>query len=326
MELRAFPLRVALFLLGALLIPASAWAWGPATHLELGTRVLANLGLLPLALQELLRAHPLDYLYGSIAADIVVAKRFTHYLRHCHRWTVGLEVLARARKPPQEAFAWGYLSHLAADVVAHNYFVPYKTIMSFTTRAMNHTYWEVRFDTYAPEEVWHIPYRISRQMHLDNDEILKSVLSRTLLSFQTNKVIFNSVVLMGRFRRWHEIIRQAMSQSRLELDPERVRQYKELSLNAVLGYLIDREDAWCFRADPTGSESLKAASVIRTHLRRRYRKGRLSREAFFEVLERYQPHLEASVYAEPSSRELVDTALELLASPPSSEAVMETGD
>jgi hypothetical protein len=221
-------------------------------------------------------------------------------------------VLGRAAKPSQEAFAWGYLAHLAADVVAHNYFVPQKTILSFNTRAMNHTYWEVRFDTHAPDEVWNIPYRMSPKLYSDNDEVLKTVLSRTLLSFQTNKVIFNSVVLMGRFRKWHDIIRQALSQSRLVLDPERVRRYKELSLDAVLGFLIDREESWAFRADPTGHESLKAASVIRSHLRRLYRRGHISREAFLDIVERYRPHLEASIYAEPNSRELVHAALDLL--------------
>lgn len=318
MHLTSLCLRIAL-LAAIAAVPEAAWAWGPATHLELGTQVLGNLGLLPLPLQDLLRSHALDFLYGSIAADIVVAKRFTHYLRHCHRWTFGLEVLGRAEKPSQQAFAWGYLAHLAADVVAHNDFVPYKTILSFNTRAMNHTYWEVRFDTHAPEEVWTIPYRISRRTHDDNDAVLKSVLSRTLLSFQTNKVIFTSVVLMGRFRKWHEVIRQALGQSRVVLDPARVARYKERSLEAVLGFLIDREDARCFRADPTGHQSLKAAAVIRTHLRRMYKRGELSRNGFVDVLERYRPHLEASVYAEPSSHELVEAALALLARDPAPE-------
>lgn len=315
MRLCARTLRVLLLTLATVAVPAAAWAWGPATHLELGSRVLENLGLLPLAVQKLLRAYPLDYLYGSIAADIVVAKRFTHYLRHCHRWTLGLEVLERAGKASQQAFAWGYLSHLAADVVAHNYFVPYKTILSFNTRAMNHTYWEVRFDTHAPDEVWNLPYRMSPKIHADNDDVLKTVLSRTLLSFQTNKVIFNSVVLMGRFRKWHDIIRQALAQSRLVLEPDRVARYKELSFAAVLGFLIDREEAWCFRADPTGQECLKAAAIIRSHLRGLYRRGHLSRAGFLEVLERYRPHLEASIYAEANAAELVEAALDLLEPP-----------
>jgi hypothetical protein len=179
---------------------------------------------------------------------------------------------------------------------------------------MNHAYWEIRFDTKAPDEVWHIPPRISRKMHLDNDELLKKVLSRTLLSFQTNKVIFTSVVLMGRFRMWHDLIRQTLSQSRLVLEPERIALYKDRSLDAVLGFLVDRENAWCFRADPTGHESLKAASIIRSHLRRHYRGGQLSREAFLETLDRYRPHLEASIYAEPNAYELVEAALPLLES------------
>jgi len=299
-----------------LLLPRDALAWGPATHLELGTRLLGNLALLPLALQVLLRAHPLDFLYGNIAPDIVVGKKFGHYLRHCHRWPVGLEVLDLARSEAEQAFALGYLAHLSADVVAHNYFVPYKTILSFNTRAMNHAYWEVRFDTHAPDEVWHIPYRISDKMLGDNDELLKKVLSRTLLSFQTNKVIFNSVVLMGRFRKWHDIIRQALAQSRVVLDPQRVERYKDLSERAVLGFLIDREDSWCFKSDPTGNQSLKAASIIRSHLKRLYRRGHLSRDSFQEILEQYRPHLEASIYAEPSSHELVDAALELLRQQP----------
>jgi hypothetical protein len=308
----ASPLLVLVLSALVLLLPSTAAAWGPATHLEIGIRITENLGILPLALQELLRLHPLDFLYGNIAADIVVGKRFTHYLRHCHRWAVGLEVLGNARKPSQEAFSWGYLTHLAADVVAHNYFVPYKTILSFHTRAMNHAYWEVRFDTYAPDEVWHVPRRLSPKMHVDNDELLKKVLSRTLLSFETNKVIFNSVLLMGKFRKWHDLIRQAMAQSHVALDPERVARYTALSVDAALGFLVDREDAWCFRADPTGYESLKAASIIRSHLRRRYRQGHLSRGSFLDILHRYQPHLEASIYAEPNAYELVEAALPLI--------------
>lgn len=299
-------------LAAGLALPAAALAWGPATHLELSTKILENLGLLPLALQELLAAHPLDFLYGSIAADIVAAKKFSHYLRHCHRWAVGLEVLAKAEKPPQKSFAWGYLSHLAADVVAHNYFVPYKTILSFNSRAFNHAYWEVRFDACASDAAWKIPHVINRKRLEDDDRILKEVLSNTLLSFQTNKVIFNGVILAGRFNKWREIVGQASAQSKMILDPKRVERYKELSANAILSFLIDRENAWCFQIDPTGRQSLKAAAVIRCHIRRLYRKGRLSRQSFKHLLHRYRSSLEENIYAGHSSQRLVDAAFELL--------------
>lgn len=297
-------------ILGAIfLVPAAAHAWGPATHLELAGRLLERLDLLPPAVALLLRTHPLDFFYGSIAADIVVGKRFSHYLHHCHRWAVGLEVQGEAATPSQQAFAWGYLSHLAADVVAHNYFVPYKIILAFPYRGMTHTVWEVRFDTLAPEEVWDIPRSISRRMHVDNDEILKKVLSKQLFSFETNKVFFNNVVLMGRFRKWHEIIRRALSQAGPPLDPERVEYYKSLSVEAVIAVLQEREDAWCFRADPTGHQSLAAAGTIVRELRRLFRNGELSQERFGEVMDRYRPHLEASIFAKPNAEELVRTAM-----------------
>lgn len=311
MDRRAL-LPLALLAAVAVLLPDIALAWGPATHLELAVRLLGNLSQLPGATAALLAAHPLDYCYGTIAADIVAAKRFAHYLHHCHRWTAGLEVLDSAEKPSQKAFAYGYLSHLAADVVAHNYFIPYKTILGFNARGRNHAFWEIRFDAFAPATVWKIPPQISREMHLDNDELLKKVISRQLFSFQTNKVFFNNVVLLGRFRRWHTLIAQTLAQSQPALEPDRVDHYKDLTHNAIVSVLCDREDAWCYRADPTGHQSLEAASTIARHLRRSFRRGELSRDLFCEVVNRYRPHLEASVYAKPNTDELVREAIELI--------------
>jgi hypothetical protein len=190
--------------------------------------------------------------------------------------------------------------------------VPYKIILGFPSRGLTHAYWEVRFDTLAPEEVWTIPQNISHHMHTDNDEILKKVLSKQLFSFQTNKVLFNNVILMGRFRKWHAVIRQALPRTAPLLDPERVEYYKALSAEAAMAVLRDREDAWCFRADPTGHQSLNAASTIARELRRLFREGELSRDRFEEVMDQYRPHLEASIFAKPNADELVRAAMEMV--------------
>ena len=75
----------------ALLLPGEAFAWGPGVHLSLGARLLANPQALPAGLQALLAAWPLDFLYGCVAADITLGKKFTHYLEHCHNWRIGLK-------------------------------------------------------------------------------------------------------------------------------------------------------------------------------------------------------------------------------------------
>ena len=53
-----------------LMLPDHAWAFGPATHVLLGSTMLDMLHLLPPDLAQLLRAHPQSYLYGNMAADI----------------------------------------------------------------------------------------------------------------------------------------------------------------------------------------------------------------------------------------------------------------
>ena len=63
-------------LAGIVLLPAVAHAWTPGTHVYLGESVLANLHQLPAVVADLLRAFPYDYLYGNIAADTSLAKKY----------------------------------------------------------------------------------------------------------------------------------------------------------------------------------------------------------------------------------------------------------
>ena len=46
---------------------------------------------------------PYDFLYGSIAADTSIAKKYAPAGRHCHSWTVGLEIYDKARDEPLRA-------------------------------------------------------------------------------------------------------------------------------------------------------------------------------------------------------------------------------
>jgi len=110
------PLIALLGVLLVVLVPQEAHAWGPVTHLVHGATVLARLSTLPMSLQGILRAFPDAYLYGCVGADIIQAKKFARDLRyHCHSWNVGWQVLDAAGNDSERAFAYGYLTHLAAD-------------------------------------------------------------------------------------------------------------------------------------------------------------------------------------------------------------------
>ena len=135
-----------------LLQPEPLWAWGPGAHVALGEGVLASLYLLPPAVRAIIESHPVQFLYGSIAADISFAKKYVPEGRHCHHWHVGEEILAAADSPELAAVGYGYLAHLAADTVAHNLFIPRQLLVTSTTQAVGHTYWEHRMDIHDGEE------------------------------------------------------------------------------------------------------------------------------------------------------------------------------
>lgn len=257
---------ISVFLL-LLFWPDNALAWGPATHLQLGWHILHDSVPLIAPVKVLIEAYPYDYLYGCISADIVVGKRFTRALNHCHNWRIGFKVLNRADSPSQKAFAYGYLSHLAADTIAHNYFVPEKMVTAFSTRLLRHIYWEMRFDALADRVVWNLPYEIMKDVHKDNDPLLEGVLENTILSFRTNKTIFNNVMLIHRMEQWHNMINKLSSYSRWVLHKEDAEVYYQRSLNAVTDILCHSERAVCIKEDPTGRKNLTTAKRLRRKLK-----------------------------------------------------------
>src|SRR5689334_24733800 len=99
---------------------------------------MRSLALLPSSIAQIIAAFPYDFLYGSIAADTSIAKKYAAAGRHCHAWHVGFEIHDAAPEGRLRAFGLGYLAHLAADAVAHNYFVPKQLAVTSTTAALGH--------------------------------------------------------------------------------------------------------------------------------------------------------------------------------------------
>src|SRR5208337_4442014 len=131
-----------------LLIPQPAFAWGPVTHIALGMQVLATVITPDHPLQAALLKAPEVFLYGSLAPDIVQGRRLQSRLRrHSHNWDTGFALLQSASGDQQLAFAMGYLAHLGADVVAHNFFLPACLIGNFGSRFGGHIYTEACFDS-----------------------------------------------------------------------------------------------------------------------------------------------------------------------------------
>ncbi len=261
------------------LAPADAWAWGPITHLVHGSDVLKNLTILGWSLQQLLRHHRLEYLYGCVGADITQAKKYTRAQQaHCHSWQVGWAVLQRAQTDAQRAFAYGYLTHLAGDVYSHNHFVPTQLIVSFRARTLRHIYWEARFDALQHAVHRDLIRELRSRRFPECDALVKDVVARTLFSFRTNKRIFDGFIAVHDLEQWHRIMRRLIAGSRYPLPVEVVGRYNTVCQANAVDVLRHGKRANCQAADPTGLDALTLAKEVRATLKGLQRRGRITRK------------------------------------------------
>lgn len=285
-----------IFVVSVVLLSAeNAFAWGGGMHLLVGTSVLNNLGSLPAGMAALLATHPNDFLYGCISADITIGKKFTHYLLNCHRWAIGKKVLQSAHTDSQRACAYGYLSHLAADSIAHNYYVPYKIMRSFPTITMKHTYWEMRFETFVSKEIWERARAVCRSDQSANDTLMRGVVAPTIFSFNTNKRIFNSIMLLSRLEKWQAVMHTLSENSRYVLSTDDRNEYLRLTEEAVLSFLADPGNSPMLKVDPTGERALAMAEAMRKNLRLLYKGGRMTKAEGFEQVEAIREKLRLSL-------------------------------
>jgi len=245
-----------------LALPEPAWAWTPGTHVYLGESLLANLQVLPAVVSELLRAYPYDFLYGNIAADSSIAKKYAPLGRHCHFWHVGQEIHDAAPSDSLRAFGLGYLCHLAADVVAHNYFVPRQLVLTAGTAGMGHSYWESRIDTHLGGRY---PRAAKDLILMDTaaaDAHLDTIISPTIFSVRTNRRLFRGMVHLTENRGWQRALKVSVERSRWPLTDAEVERHLALSYDYMV-QLLSNEQAAPRRFDPSGERPLHTAKVLR---------------------------------------------------------------
>lgn len=260
------PGRVLLALLGvvaaAAALPDQLHAWTPGTHIYLAQNVLASAHLLPPTVADLIRAFPFDFLYGNIAADSTIAKNFAPVSRHCHHWHVGQEIHDLAPTDALRAFGLGYLSHLAADTVAHNYFVPRQLAVTSSRSGLGHAYWESRFETHLGAGFARTAKDVIQLDHSPADAHLDQLISPTIFSVRTNRRLFRGMVHLVETRSWQRAFRMASQHSRWDLPDDDVERHMALSYEFVMEMLGD-DRPLARRLDPAGAEPLRAARYLR---------------------------------------------------------------
>jgi hypothetical protein len=279
-----------------LLMPTTAEAFGPITHIHIGCQILDKLPLLVPVLGQMLNFYYREFLYGCIAADVIVAKNLASGDLHCHNWNVGFSVLENADTDTQRAFAWGYLCHLAADVIAHNYFVPWKLVTGFPSRITGHTYWEIRLDQKAPSSAWQLIEQISRQRFTEQNGLLARTIEGTIFRFDTNLKIFNGLILLQRLKRWRQILNRMNQRSAWELTAYETEEIYRMSIDSVLDLFTHQSNSLTYRADPAGIHNLKIAKNLRRKLRLIHKRQPWPSTQLETLLEEIRKQFRISIY------------------------------
>ncbi len=260
-----------LFLLALVLVARLFLPWGPGNHLEFATRVYrARRKLLPSATARLLREERAAFLYGNIAADIINFKGWGGHYNHCHRWTIVREMRERSRTNTEEAFVLGYLSHLAADTIAHNHFVPYHLARYARTKALGHLYWEMRADHYVPESRWRIIGELKSDRRLDAlDELVNRAVPRKALSMRANKLLFNHVLLVSERDSWRRGVERLHGLSGAPLEPEFLDLFRRAAVGRIRLALREGGLETLLHVDTNGKAAQTAAWKARKRTLRR---------------------------------------------------------
>jgi len=280
------------------LSPKPAFAWGPVTHVALGVQVLATVITPDHPLQATLINLPEIFLYGSLAPDIVQGRRFQSRLRrHSHNWDTGLGLLNSAHGSQQHALAYGYLAHLAADVVAHNYFLPARFIGRFESGIASHLYTEARFDSFQDSGYRELLVKLLDVNFRALNKMLKHAIDSPLFSFTAHQKIFEGG--LKRIRQFDQAIRALGGPDEAELGDFEL--FNHASCGAIGGVLANLRGAPACGFDPMGEEAVNNALNARRKLQRLVRIGpttsNTARDMSSTMVEEIRAHLRQSPFA-----------------------------
>jgi hypothetical protein len=223
-----------------------SFAWGPLTHIYLGNELYSLGAILPAGIYEIIRRYRKDFIYGNLMADIIVGKKYLPDQKNSHNWDFAFDLLKATETKQQKAFVYGYLSHLAADTVAHNSYTADK-------KNIGHTLLELKADCIIDKKYWVQAMAIDRKIQMRNDLFLENSLERFIFSFKTNKRILKGMVFLSVFNR--ERIGDFIDKNLITTLPmrETIEKLHQDSLDKIIDLFQNWKSSEVIRVNPIGT-------------------------------------------------------------------------
>jgi len=269
-----------LVVLSILLLPVPALAFGPIAHLDMGLDLLGSAGLFAAGVARLVRRHPAAFLRGTLDPDRSLAKNLAPYPRHSHNWDHAFAQFRTARDGEEQAAFLGYLSHLAADAVAHNAFVPSRLVAAWRHPAAGHLYWEVRYDAHVRRRTGPALLWMANPGDPDHRRFLDRTVRPSLPGRGIQVRLTEWVLRIQRGWAYGDASDRLDRGSRLDLDEAEVLRVRSLALAAQRDLLANLDAAAVLCIDPTGLDALRLARQVRRDARALHASGDPGRADF----------------------------------------------
>lgn len=180
-----------LLLLILFMMPETSYAWGPLTHAYLSGQIFSFSNLIPAGVMAIIKLYKEYFIYGNIIPDSVIGKKFLPEDKNPHSWKTGFTLLSEAKTPEEKSFAYGYLTHLAADAVLHN------DIKNLTT--LQHALFELKADRIIDRYYWIQIMSINKKVKKISERFLEQAVKQSFISLKTSTKIYKSLIFLSAF-------------------------------------------------------------------------------------------------------------------------------
>jgi hypothetical protein len=256
-------------------------AWGPGVHTVAALHALSHLSLILPSIAQIIANFPLEFMYGCLAADFFIGKGRKSRTGNLHNWEGGYRILKEAGDDREAAYAYGFLSHLSADVLAHNIVIPKMIRSNPNGIGMGHLYWEMKSDHLVGILYIRIARDLLRMDHKKCDQLLAMISGKAMRGLKAKKHLFaqsikmSDYVLMTRGKLFSE---REVTMKRFLND---LVSMVAFSCRVVLDFLKHPETSPCLNYDPVGRKSLRIAKrdVLFPRRLRSYHPSRVSEKS-----------------------------------------------
>jgi hypothetical protein len=236
--------------------------WGPGVHLHIANKILENEEFED---NEFLKINREFFLYGSVSPDITLGKKYIKDIdKHCHKWETAKKILENSKNDREKSIALGYITHLASDVIAHNFYIPKGLMVSRGLKNFTHTAMEIKVDMIFYKETENLIRDILKGDFSKEDIFIKNNISKALLPFALNRKIFEISLRTSKSRNLYRAFNVFSSYENWIIENKKnITEYHEISYNLAVDILKNKENSIVMKYDPNGEIHINSAKNIK---------------------------------------------------------------